>query len=51
MKELNYFFVLKFPVLIVPAAMFVQPEHGLVFGDNNLFMYFRHNPTIEDCPH
>ena len=42
MEVLDYLFMLKSPMLIVPVAVFVQPEIGLVFGDYNFLVLFYH---------
>jgi hypothetical protein len=45
--EIFYNFgVFEFPVLIVPGAVVVHPENGLLFGDNILFSCPGHGRSL-----
>ena len=42
MKVVDYFFVLKFSILIMPATVCIKPEYGVVLRDDYFFELFGH---------
>ena len=42
MKVTDYFIVPEFAVFVIPAAVFIEPENGFIFTNNNFFDLFRH---------
>ena len=37
-----YFFVLKFPMLIVPAPVFIEPEDSFIFWNDDMGWFLNH---------
>jgi len=42
MKITNYFVVPEFAIFVIPAAVFIEPEDGFLFTNDNFFDFFGH---------